>query len=254
LTRPRARNRVDFEVSLDFDAAGVAAEVGAIQEGAKKGMTRSMATAVDREKWALRKQADKRFRDRRGGASLLIGGEAYPDPRRTASLAPAGVLFAREPWMQAHLEEGGTIRAARGALAIPLPAAEAAGLDYRGTSAGGTKRRYSGTEAARARFGRLFRIDGSAGGVLAVSADAAARGGIPVSEAEKRAGWVGLFTLAKAVRLPGRLSLRKAAEAVVRRVNRMATRMIEQESTRAQRRAARAASRASRGPAAGSRS
>lgn len=132
--------------------------------------------------------------------------ELYPKVSRRRTLRPAGLVYSKATRLHEAFDSGETITA-RGAkwLAIPLPAAKAAGFDKQpqrpdSRRASPVPAKWSNVKAAEAKFGPLrFQPIGNGARALLV-ADGKARGDTLARGGAGRAASIPLFLLAKKVR------------------------------------------------------
>lgn len=153
-------------------------------------------------------QADLRDQVRAAG---LGGGlekawrlQLYPQ-RGRKTLHPAGLVYSKATRLHDAFDAGEPIRARGGHwLAIPLPAAKAAGLDTMrprpGGRAGPLPAHYSNVAAAEARFGALRVVPLAGNRRALLVADGKARGATLARGGAGRAASIPLFLLVRQVR------------------------------------------------------
>lgn len=166
-------------------------------------------------------QADLRSQTRAAGLGVGLEKawrlELYPKVSRRRTMRPAGLVYSKATRLHDAFDDGQII-AARGAkwLAIPLPAAKAAGLDKSpkrrdSQRAGPLPAKWSNIDAAKAKFGELRFIPIGNGARALLVADGKARGDTLARGGAGRATSIPLFLLVKRAR--GRKLLDIAAAA-----------------------------------------
>ncbi|MGQ9367692.1 DUF6441 family protein [Azospirillum sp. ST 5-10] len=150
--------------------------------------------------------------------------EVYPKARRR-SFRPASLVYSNATRLHAAFDAGPAIRAKNASwLAIPLPAAVAAGLDRQwgrrdnAHSRWRAKAKWSAIQAAEERFGglRFVPINGNRRALLV--ADGKARGDRLARGGVGRATSIPLFLLVRQTKLPKRLDLDGAASRAEQRL------------------------------------